>query len=272
MGQSLDEAVGLAGVLEEPLRRHLYAFVRRADHPVTRDEAAEDAGISRKLAAFHLDKLVERGLVRGVLCPPAGTFWTGAGRPAKRYEPSDVSIEMSIPERRYAFVGDLLVDAIREASPEEPATDAASRVSWDAGFDVGRSIRKERRLRPPGPERALAVTHDVLERHGFEPVRDDTGGIWLRNCPFQALAQKAPDLVCVMNRGPTSTGAGQGAGQRTPGRRPRSCPRPVLRPGPVPRPTRSMADAWRERAASCFGTKSNNPRPPGHGGQADVLG
>jgi predicted ArsR family transcriptional regulator len=199
MGQSLDDAVRLAGVLEEPLRRHLYSFVRRADHPVTRDEAAEDAGISRKLAAFHLDKLVERGLLRASFARPPGRSGRGAGRPAKRYEPSDVSIEMSIPERRYAFVGDLLVDAIREASPEEPATDAASRVSWDAGFDVGRSIRKERRLRPPGPERALAVTHDVLERHGFEPVRDGDR-VWLRNCPFQALAQKAPDLVCVMNR------------------------------------------------------------------------
>ncbi len=199
MGQTLEEAVRLAGVLEEPLRRHLYAFVRRADHPVTRDEAAEEAGISRKLAAFHLDKLVDRGLLRASYARPPGRSGRGAGRPAKRYEPSDVSIEVSIPERRYELVGDLLVDAIRESSPDEPAAEAASRVSWDAGFDVGRSVRAERRLRPPGPERALAVTHEVLDRHGFEPVRDGDR-VWLRNCPFQRLAQKAPDLVCVMNR------------------------------------------------------------------------
>jgi predicted ArsR family transcriptional regulator len=199
MGQRLDEAVGLVGVLEDPLRRRLYAFVRREDHPVTRDEATEEAGISRKLAAFHLDKLVERGLLRASYARPPGRSGPGAGRPAKRYEPSDVTIEVAIPERRYDLVGDLLVDAIREAAPDEPATDAASRVSWDAGFDVGRSIRKERRLRPPGPERALAVTREVLERQGFEPVREGDR-VWLRNCPFQRLAQKAPDLVCVMNR------------------------------------------------------------------------
>ena len=43
-------------VLADDLRRRMYEFIRRADGPVTRDEAAAAVGISRKLAAFHLDK------------------------------------------------------------------------------------------------------------------------------------------------------------------------------------------------------------------------
>ena len=51
------------GALDDDLRRRMYAYCRRAGHSVTRDEAAAHVGISRKLAAFHLDKLVDAGLL-----------------------------------------------------------------------------------------------------------------------------------------------------------------------------------------------------------------
>ena len=41
----------------------LYLIVRSHERPVSRDEAAPAASISRKLAAFHLDKLADRGLL-----------------------------------------------------------------------------------------------------------------------------------------------------------------------------------------------------------------
>jgi predicted ArsR family transcriptional regulator len=48
-----------------------------------------------------------------------------------------------------------------------------------------------------------ALEHDIkqlacLEAYGFEPLRDGEVVI-LRNCPFHALAQHAPELVCAMN-------------------------------------------------------------------------
>jgi hypothetical protein len=39
---------------------------------------------------------------------------------------------------------------------------------------------------------------DVLEVHGFEPRLTDSD-LDLNNCPFHALAQEHPDLVCGMN-------------------------------------------------------------------------
>jgi predicted ArsR family transcriptional regulator len=59
-----DPAIRAVAALDDELRRGMYAFIRKARRPVTREEAAASVGISRKLAAFHLDKLVEVGLLR----------------------------------------------------------------------------------------------------------------------------------------------------------------------------------------------------------------
>jgi predicted ArsR family transcriptional regulator len=39
----------------------------------------------------------------------------------------------------------------------------------------------------------------MLDRYGFEPVRAEPTRVWLRNCPFQPLAARDPDLVCGIN-------------------------------------------------------------------------
>ena len=59
-------------VLSEEMRWRLYALVRAAHRPVSREEAAASTGISRKLAAFHLDKLVSAGLLRARYYVPPG--------------------------------------------------------------------------------------------------------------------------------------------------------------------------------------------------------
>jgi predicted ArsR family transcriptional regulator len=55
----LDRVAALA----EPVRRRLYEVVARAGEPVDRDDAAATAGVTRALAAFHLDRLVAAGLL-----------------------------------------------------------------------------------------------------------------------------------------------------------------------------------------------------------------
>lgn len=187
-------------VLEDELRRQIYLFVRRAGRSVTREEVAAEAGISRRLAAFHLDRLVERGLLRAHYARPPGRSGPGAGRSAKYYQPSELEVDVSIPERRYDIVGQLLVKAIRSASPEEPAPVAALRVAGEAGLDIGERERQERRLGRPGAERALTTAADILEDHGFEPYRPGPDEVALSNCPFHSLAREAPELVCRMNQ------------------------------------------------------------------------
>jgi predicted ArsR family transcriptional regulator len=200
MTSDLGSTVAALGALEDNVRRRMYLFIRDQARPVSRDEAAKEAGISRKLAAFHLDKLVDRGLLQAHYARPPGRRGPGAGRPSKLYEPAGAELSLSIPERRYDLVGQLLVDAIETRSHEESTSDATRRVARQAGADLGREVRRTRRLHPAGPERALSVARDVLRDHGFEPYESTGGELALRNCPFHVLAQRAPELVCGLNQ------------------------------------------------------------------------
>src|SRR5215467_5810500 len=103
-------AVAAIAALDDDVRRALYEHVRAAGVPVTREEAAGSVGISRKLAAFHLDKLVEAGVLRARYQATGGS--RGVGRTPKVYEPSDLDIRISIPQRQYDILAGILLDAV----------------------------------------------------------------------------------------------------------------------------------------------------------------
>ena len=199
MSERLERGAGAVSALEDDLRRRMYLFIRGQGRPVSRDEAAEQVGISRKLAAFHLDKLVERGLLTAHYARLPGRGGRGAGRSSKLYEPSDLEVDVSIPERRYDIVGEIMVAALNQDSTEPPR-EVARRIAHDRGRAIGEEVKAAMRLRPPGSERAMAVAEEALASYGYEPYRSDDGTISLRNCPFHNLSQRAPELVCGMNR------------------------------------------------------------------------
>jgi predicted ArsR family transcriptional regulator len=178
--------------LVDPVRRALYDHVRRQGHPVSREEAAEAVAISRNLSAFHLDKLVDAGLLRARYEAPAGQP-RGRGRAPKVYEPADGTLTMSVPPRQYELVGEILADAV--AGEPSDARAAAARHAADVGRDIGAAHR--------GPAGDLAddvsATYAALTDLGFEPRRDVTGELSLGNCPFHGLAMRHPELVCGLN-------------------------------------------------------------------------
>ena len=185
------------GVLSDELRRAMFDFIRRARRPVTREEAAASVGISRKLAAFHLDKLVAAGLLQARYESPAGI--RKAGRTPKVYEPAAQGIEVSIPGRRYEMLAGILTEAVTTEAAGEPAPRAALRVAARRGEAAGAA--EHDRVRPGrlGAERGLTLAAAALEEYGFEPERASPALVRLRNCPFHALAAKAPELVCGIN-------------------------------------------------------------------------
>ncbi len=119
-------------------------FIRRAGRPVTRDEAAEHVGIFRKLAAFHLDELVGIGLLRAHYEHTGGI--RRVGRAPKVYEPADIEVQISIPERRYEILAEILMQSVLTEVTGESAREATLRVAGDRGTATGREIRA--RLRP----------------------------------------------------------------------------------------------------------------------------
>ena len=183
--------------LVDPVRRALYDHVRRQAHPVSREEAAEAVSISRNLSAFHLDKLVDAGLLRARYEAPAGQP-RGRGRAPKVYEPADGTLTMSVPPRQYELVGEILADAV--AGDPSDARAAAARHAADVGRKIGAAHRDH-----AAPDVATAATDDIsaafatLTDLGFEPRRGTTGELSLGNCPFHGLAVRHPELVCGMN-------------------------------------------------------------------------
>lgn len=166
--------------LVDPVRRALYEFVRRQDHPVTREEAADAHYISRNLAAFHLDKLVEAGLLDARYEAPEDQP-RGRGRTPKVYEPAGGGISLTIPPRQYALMAAILAEAVAEHPTD--ASNAARRRAHAEGVHYGQTF--------DGLDEALVAL-------GFEPCRRE-GCVILRNCPFHALAAQQPALVCALN-------------------------------------------------------------------------
>lgn len=192
----LDERLARLGVLQEPLRRALYLYVAAQPDEVGRDEASEAMGIRRSLAAFHLDKLADAGLLEVDYRRLSGRTGPGAGRPAKLYRRSSHGYQVSLPPRDYELAARLLATAIEQMGRGSPG-DTVERVARDFGRALGQDWRE--RLGPrAGRRRQLSAIHEVLSRHGFEPY-DEDGEVRLRNCPFHSLAREHTALACGMN-------------------------------------------------------------------------
>jgi predicted ArsR family transcriptional regulator len=171
--------------LVDASRRALYDYVRRAGHPVSREEAADSVGMSRGLAAFHLDKLVDVGLLRARYLAPPGRP-RGRGRSPKVYEATADEVTVTIPERRYQFIAEILAAAVDDDPAH--ADQAAARHAHHRGQTLGAALRSEDR-----PQLLAALT-----RLGFEPEHA-TGRVLLHNCPFHTLATRHTSLVCGLN-------------------------------------------------------------------------
>jgi predicted ArsR family transcriptional regulator len=173
-----------AAALVEPARRALYEFIQRQDHPVGREEAAEATGMSRNLAAFHLDRLVDAGVLAARYEAPPGRP-RGRGRAPKVYEPVGDGLAITLPERRYELIAEILADAVAEDPTR--AHEAAMRAAHRRGHDLGTDLRTS-------GSGVVAVLADL----GFDP-HPDNDRVRLRNCPFHALAGRQTALVCGLN-------------------------------------------------------------------------
>lgn len=175
--QSVEDLEAIA-LLTDPVRRSAYQVVVDAGAAVGRDEVAGALGVGRTLAAFHLDKLVEAGLLEVSFARRSGRSGPGAGRPAKLYRRAAGEHVVSVPPRSYLSAAELLAEAVDRSGADEAAYKVA---------------REEGRKAATGVD---AV--EVLAARGYEPEVDGAA-VRLRNCPFHQLAQRFPPLVCGMN-------------------------------------------------------------------------
>jgi predicted ArsR family transcriptional regulator len=190
----MSEPVEVIASLSEPVRRRLYEYVVARAEPVGRDEAARAVGIKRPLAAFHLDKLAEDGLLEVEYRRLSGRRGPGAGRPAKLYKRSARQVEVSFPHREYELAARLFAQALNG----DGGSDTLRRVARSFGSQIAQEARK-RAGRRSGVKALALAAEEVLRDYGFEPFHDEEGNIRLRNCPFHSLSRQFTGLVCAMN-------------------------------------------------------------------------
>jgi predicted ArsR family transcriptional regulator len=195
----LDHRIAGVAALDQPLRRTLYRLLSDRDGWTTRDEAAEALGVARSVAAFHLDKLADAGVLDVTYQRTTGRTGPGAGRPSKLYRPRADEVSASVPERRYDLAGSLLASAVDEAGRTgAPVADAVGATAYAAGRRIGEETGDGAVSPERGDDRRHAVL-DVLARHGYQPEVGDHDEVALANCPFHRLAQEHRALVCGMN-------------------------------------------------------------------------
>jgi predicted ArsR family transcriptional regulator len=193
-----DFQVSTIAALGEPIRRTLYRYVIAQPEPVNRDQAAAGVGVARHVAKFHLDKLVEDGLLDVEYARPPGRGGPGAGRPAKRYRRSGRELTVSLPPRAYEFAGRILAHAVTTSQRDQiPVAMALRDTAQEVGYSMGRRARQQAHL-TAGASQPVGAATGVLSDYGYEP-RVESSGVVMVNCPFHALARDYRDLVCDMN-------------------------------------------------------------------------
>lgn len=196
MSSVADDAAQL-GVLAEPTRAALYAYVVAQPGPVGREQAARALDIAVHSVKFHLDRLVESGLLEVEYRRIGERTGRGAGRPSKLYRRSARQLQVSIPPRRYDLVGAILASAIEGAGRRGPLAETLREAAHERGRSEAE--RAERGRSDPARPEGLGRLVEVLEPLGYEPQAAPDNELVLGNCPFDSLAAEHTDLVCGLN-------------------------------------------------------------------------
>ena len=185
------QAAGI-GTLADDTRRSLYEYVAAQTEPVGREQASKALGIAMHNAVFHLDRLVDQGLLEVEYRRLSGKTGPGAGRPSKLYRRAADEFSVSLPPRRYDLVGDILAAAVARAEDGVPLDQALRECARREGLSASQAQRLDQ-------NGALENLAQILGTQGFEP-QVDGDEMLLANCPFHALAQKHTELVCGLNQ------------------------------------------------------------------------
>lgn len=194
---NLDERLESVAALGDPVRREVYRVLQRNAEPLTRNQLAELTGLAASTLLFHLEKLVDAGLLKVEFRKLGERSGPGSGRPAKLYRLAHAEVAASVPDRRYDLAAELMAAAIDTSIRDNLAIQQAlTKTAYDAGHRLGMEA---------------GSIDGVLHANGYEPYPDGDGGFLLHNCPFHRLSRSHTEVVCGLN-GALLTGALEGSG------------------------------------------------------------
>lgn len=171
-----------ARALGDPTRFRIFRLVADAAAPVRVATLTEQLGVNHSAVRQHLAKLCDAGLLIEEFAVGAGP-----GRPPLEYRLAPAASGAWGTKGPYEALSLLLLDILRGGeSPREVGARAGRRAVGAATGD------------------ALELLVSEMARSGFQPRRvrrSSSVEIAFDNCPLEAAASFAPDIVCELHRG-----------------------------------------------------------------------
>lgn len=175
-----------------PSRARVLALLQDAGQPLSAHEVGDRLGTHPNSVRFHLDALVEAGLVvRGHEARAT------PGRPKVTYAAADTAPRVT--GRRYRLLAGLLAGVLAEQVPDPAAVAERTGREWSRSLSL-----PERDSRRDAETDALEVLVGTLDDVGFESRAVDDAGtlrIEVSHCPFLEVAAEHDDVVCALHLG-----------------------------------------------------------------------
>lgn len=158
-------------------RDAIVGALRDAPAGLDTNELAGEVGLHPNTVRWHLGLLERAGLVRA-----APELRRGRGRPSVAWR---LTSEGAAADRdEYRLLATMLTGVVAGERDGEAR-------AYDAGLRWGRDLQAAE----PG-----SSIVDLLDRQGFGATAF-RGSIEMRRCPFAALAEDAPQVICTLHRG-----------------------------------------------------------------------
>ena len=177
----------LLKALGDNTRYAIYLELARSAVPLATADVAETLGLHPNTVRPHLERLRDLGLLE-VQIDNRGAV----GRPHHRYSLAPDAPSFGLEPPTFPILADMLLRAAALAGADGADANQAGR---ERGARDGHAA---------AGSTCLEALVAELDRLGFDPAvagDDRAATIGFTHCPFQALAQANPQLVCGLHRG-----------------------------------------------------------------------
>ncbi len=217
MSESTAPRLAVLKALGDNTRYAIYLELARSPRPLATAEIAESLDLHPNTVRPHLERMREVGLL-AVEADARGAV----GRPQHRYSLAPDAPSLGLEPATFPLLAGMLLqiagaaglgeEEAAEAGRDQGAVDAAEalarvRVRATQSTAAGRppaTAGSDTGAHPDEGSACLAALVERLDALGFDPAvagDESDATVAFTHCPFRALAEANPDLVCGLHRG-----------------------------------------------------------------------
>lgn len=182
--------------LSNEVRLQLFSLISEAEGELDVAGMAASLKLHPNTIRSHLRRLEEAGLVR-----PEAESRTTRGRPRLLWWLGPTARDLTGGARDYQLLATILAGHVHVGTGDPAGLAESAGRAWGGYLAAG--DRPEPFALSSSGE-AIGMISSLMERIGFEPSLEANGSstkVLLHNCPFRAVAERYPDVVCALHLG-----------------------------------------------------------------------